>query len=391
MLRPPAALAVLSLALAACDALLGIEPWASEPEGTGGSAEGGGGATTSSAGGTATSTGEGGAGCEGGLERCGAECVELDTDSRHCGACDRSCFGGSCSEGACGIAELGSEGFVGVAQIAATVASGQSPGWIVWTAPNGTLRGRPKPDGAPSTLVTGLNGIRTLDANVGGVVLSDVPDGNGVARVHRLDPGQGAPRIVGEGAAANASSIALDGATVFLSGGADQASQGVYSLPSNGVAATPALVCANGANVTGADLALSASFVYYRRTSGGGNAMVCAKSGGSAAPVNATQVSALATDGALVYYAVASTIYARPFPMQGESVHLVSPDPVSTLVATATHLAWRSGTKVYLAENLQGATPVVVADEASTVTDVALDVDGLYWITNQGLARALAF
>lgn len=391
MLRRPAALAVLTLGLAACDALLGIEPWSSEPEGVGGGAEGGGGAVSSSGRGGSTSTGEGGASCEAGLERCGAECVELDTDTRHCGACDRSCFGGACSDGSCGIADLATEGFVGFAQIAATLADADSPGWIVWTAPNGTLRGRPKGEGVVSTLVSGLNGVRTLDANVGGVVLSDAPDGNGVARVHRIDPGRGAPRIVGEGAAANANSIVLDGATVFLSGGADQASQGVYSVPSNGVASAPALVCANGTNITGADLALSASFVYYRRTSGSGNAMVCAKSGGTPAQVNATQVTALATDGVQVFYAVASTIYARPFPMQGESVHLVSPDPVSTLVATPTHLAWRSGTKVYLAENLQGATPLVVADEASTVTDVALDDDGLYWITNQGLARALAF
>jgi len=35
---------------------------------------------------------------------CGADCVELATSPDHCGACGRSCGGGTCTAGACGVA-----------------------------------------------------------------------------------------------------------------------------------------------------------------------------------------------------------------------------------------------------------------------------------------------
>lgn len=384
MLRRPAALAVLSLALAACDALLGIEPWSSEPEGTGGGAEGGGGATTSSAGGTATSTGEGGASCEAGLERCGAECVALDGDPRHCGSCDRSCFGGSCTDGDCGIAELGSEGFVGGAARITT-----TDGWIAWTAPSGSVRALRKADAEPALLASGLSPIRALDGAAQSFVFADTADSNGVARVHRAEPEAGLPTIIAQGPDAAAQDLLIDGGTVFAAGGSTTSTQGVYSFPLNGLGASPALVCGNSVSVFSSNLAVGGNFVYSRRS--GTNAVyACAKTGSSASQVSENAAGAVAVDDSFVYFSYGASILVRAFPVLGESLFLSAPATISQLEVSTRHIAWRSGASVYLADKVAGASSVLIATEQNAVADLALDDDGVYWITNQGVVRALS-
>ncbi|RVU47021.1 hypothetical protein EA187_07775 [Lujinxingia sediminis] len=45
--------------------------------------------------------------CRPGYTLCGGECVDLETDARHCGSCDASCGLGHCKEGACGTGGCG--------------------------------------------------------------------------------------------------------------------------------------------------------------------------------------------------------------------------------------------------------------------------------------------
>jgi hypothetical protein len=51
---------------------------------------------------------------------CGSVCVDLDSDSKHCGVCDRGCFGGICSTRVCKQALLAARTDVQVATLAAT-------------------------------------------------------------------------------------------------------------------------------------------------------------------------------------------------------------------------------------------------------------------------------
>jgi hypothetical protein len=118
---------MLSIATCACDLVLGIEPWedvsTSATGGAGQSSSGGATATTADA--TSASSG-----CA--TTICGAACVDLQTDSAHCGVCGRHCFGAACSEGICEPAKLGD-----------TVGSGVFRGvvalddWIGWARDDG--------------------------------------------------------------------------------------------------------------------------------------------------------------------------------------------------------------------------------------------------------------
>jgi hypothetical protein len=388
MLRCPAFLGVIALALVACDSILGIEPWSSEPRGEGGGTEGGGGSGASSVGGGgATSTGEGGSSCDGALERCGEECVDLAQSSLHCGSCDRSCFGGSCSEGVCAVAELANEGFIGgLARVATT------SDWIAWTAPSGTVRALRKSDAQVETLTSGLSSIRALAGGGQSFVFADSPDTNGNARVHRAEPSGGLPTIIAQGPDASSQDLLVDGATVFSAGGGTTSTLGVYSFPLNGVASAPSLVCGNSVSVSSGDLAVNGTYVYFRRSGSGNLAHVCSKSaGGTPGTVSQNAVNALAADAELVYFAYGSSIYSRAFPMLGEALFLTAPAQVAEIEVSSSRIAWRSGANVYFADKVIGASPTLIATEASNVADLALDEDGLYWITNQGVVRALAF
>lgn len=98
--------AAAALASAACG-----RDWSYGGEGDGGSAAG----TTSSSSNSSSSsssssTGGGGGqspdggppGCDPGQTRCGADCVDLQADAKHCGACAHACApGGSCQAGVC--------------------------------------------------------------------------------------------------------------------------------------------------------------------------------------------------------------------------------------------------------------------------------------------------
>jgi hypothetical protein len=56
-----------------------------------------------------------GAECRAALAQCGGECVDLDRDPRHCGACDNACAGGqACVLGACALAPDDTLGDAGI-------------------------------------------------------------------------------------------------------------------------------------------------------------------------------------------------------------------------------------------------------------------------------------
>jgi hypothetical protein len=106
--------------------------------------------------------------------------------------------------------------------------------------------------------------------------------------------------------------------------------------------------------------------------------------------VSVNAVDALAADDERVYFANGASIYSRAFPMLGESLFLTAPAPVAQIEVSSTRIAWRSGPTVRLADKALGAASTLIASEASNVVHLALDDDGVYWITQQGAVRALS-
>ena len=105
-----AAALALAAGSAGCAQVLGIEALSGDGTGGGASTTSGGsttsgtstGANTTASTGSDTTTSTGGAmGCKAPEIDCSGQCVLLDSDPDHCGACDHSCLGGACKASVC--------------------------------------------------------------------------------------------------------------------------------------------------------------------------------------------------------------------------------------------------------------------------------------------------
>lgn len=186
--------ACVVLTSACTQALLGDDDYVlDEGVGAGGSSESGAGGEAE--GSTTTSSASGAVMCGTGFTACGDECVMLDSNAHHCGACDRDCFGSSCNAGLCAVVVVASD--VGDPRDIALDAT-----HVYWTTGAGTVQRAPKEGGAVETIAEGggalgaivVDGARAYWVDeTAGDILQTPKDGSG--KVKKLSNGNGLRRL----------------------------------------------------------------------------------------------------------------------------------------------------------------------------------------------------
>jgi hypothetical protein len=253
--------------------------------------------------------------------------TNLQTSASSCGACGRSCFTGGCSAGLCGATTYATGGTLGPLAVDATS--------VYWA-----------------------------DRSASGAIFS-APIGGGAG-----------------------TSIVSDNAATVL--GVD-ASQIVWLHLNDEIDSVPV----SGGSTTKLDqksgvrgLAFEGGYVYYTLSSG---PVMRAGEDGSSAPVTltgATNPSAIAVDGANVYFADgAGDLFVVPVSAQN-----VPPTPFAsgaqvsaTIALDATHVYWVTGSGNIFRQTKTGATATQLASGQPIVTNLATDGVALYWGDASGI------
>lgn len=123
--------------------------------------------------------------CESGFTTCGDDCVRLDSDPQHCGACAHDCLGAACSAGMCAPQVVASH-------VGEPRAMALDETHVYWTCGDGVVQRAPKAGGAIETLASGQQepGAIAVDKTFvfwldegSGQVLRLKKDGNGPQKV----------------------------------------------------------------------------------------------------------------------------------------------------------------------------------------------------------------
>lgn len=392
--------------LGGCGEVLGIEEWDVDPGAGGGPATatssasvGEGPASTVGAGGDGPGAGGRGEGGDGGAAAVtttttggGGDggCGVPDT-SEHCGACDRSCWGGPCNAGGvCGPVQVAPVS----AQTDLLAAGGDH---IVFLDSGAALRRVRK--STPGGAVDVLSGV---PGNVTSLTVSDVGGqfaafhaSDGRVTRHLLDVADPTPLSPLEDDRFYPAGLHGAAGFIYWFDATTSEQQGVYRSSWN-AAGAPAIHCsASGAM----DLSMIGPTAYFvRMASTTRQLLVCSGSGSSdfvATPGHLPY--RVAADGAagMVYYTtfanpaveppVPAAIWRKPA-AGGASELVLAPEAADTvlrLAVSGAHVYWRTSPGELVAFPKAGGALERIA--AGGVNAVAADAEGVYWSNQAGV------
>ena len=354
---------VLALAIGGC----GTD--ASSTSSTGGSGGSGGSATTGGAGGVG---GAGGTTATGGAGGCVAD---LKADAENCGACGKSCFGGTCTDGLCGPAVLDAPKNGTPRTIAANDSAvfwGDSIGFVKrMDLPHGT----PKQIGAKAGVIDDL----VIDANNAYWVSGNTISGYQV-------PLDGGTAITLFNALNSSSSVAVSAKDVYV--GANGSPGAIRRYPIGG-GPYGALVAANwvAALVVDGDVAYWISYDYSQQEPSTVSSIALAGGTRKDLATNVGYVVGLAVDATHVYWVDGNGGTVSRVPKGGGTPATIAsgldgPRQVAVRgeLAFVTVEGASSGTGTIVQVPISGGSPVVIASDQDHPGDVCATAAGVFWV-----------
>jgi len=276
---------------------------------------------------------------------CGGSCVDLQKDTKNCGACGHDCQGGSCNLGVCQDV---------------TLASSQVKPYSIAT-----------------------DGTNVYWTNYSGSVV-------------RVPVGGGATTSIATTGQVGSEYIAVDSTNVYW---VDDSSGGVINTCLKTASGCTPTVIASGQTWNIGGIAIDSSYVYWTLP-GDGNGFPaisrCLKSATNCTPtvlITATgpgDANAIATDGTNLYWTDASSnvVTCTISSCSGTKTTLISGYPGSLLALdSGTNIFWGGGTAVYQCDRTNpskcSGSLTTLASE-SNVTSIAVDSTNVYWSINGG-------
>lgn len=234
---------------------------------TGGSTSTGGGSTgTGGAGGdpgTGGSTGTGGPlFCPPGETRCGAVCVDTQTDGTHCGQCNNPCATGLCTDGECVGGDVGHVVVIGMNYATSTVASRTLLGNAVFLPSRDPARVLAYTEYGSPGIINNVHALVSLQATLRGRSVELVPAASASAVTNNLTVlnhdvllvhdqalvGSSGMNSIGLGMSGMLASFVDDGGVVVVLATSDPPMSAF--LASSGLLPNSALVSVTGSQVT---------------------------------------------------------------------------------------------------------------------------------------------
>jgi hypothetical protein len=381
--RMAVAAGLLAAACGGCGLILGIKDVSGD--GLGGGGAGGATAststsststttssTTSTTSSTTASTSSGG--CT--LKDCGnGVCTDTSKDPDNCGACGRSCNGGLCQNGMCGVAELvmGESDLKGIAV---------DKDAIFYLRKDGVVR-LEKPQGSSQKLLAQNYGTTALTVGLDATSVYWIESAGTMSIIHSVDKlNGGTPTILAKGQAIPLG-IAVSSTDVYWTNAAAVVTAAKTAMSSAGT------TFASSQGPVG--IAIDANNVYWTDITA---ASVFKKPlvGGSTQTVAMTQGSpwGIAVSKDVVVWAAKTAAAVRMAPIAGGGViDLATGVSMPEHVAVVGDVAYFTSSDAIWRADLIGQSSTAIVTSQSP-TGVAADSSGVYWTTADGHVRFLA-
>jgi hypothetical protein len=329
---------VWALLATGCQAIWGIRPLAEGGQG----GQGGQGA-------------EGQGGGAGGCFDCGGTCVDLSTDQEHCGACNRSCNTGACTEGVCklGVYAQGLEKGYDLAIDGTTV---------YYTDISAGVVGRVTTDGQLEPLYTGEVSPTLLEAS--GDTLVFVASGE-----VKAGPAQGGTTTTLLSGIGNDKAMAASGTTIALASdtGVQLFTPGAWASQLDG-----------GASFSG--VGVGASHIFWSETALG-EIRYAELSGIVLGPLYTGRPSPLAVAAwdKLVFWSEGPVVMRGDVSLSAAQEIATSPSSITSITADDKGVYWTDASSVR--GIYHGSTqPFVISPQATSPSGVVTDATRVLWI-----------
>lgn len=309
---------------------------------------------------------------------CGTStCRDIQTDSEHCGSCQRSCEGGACQKGTCKPAVVAQALQLG----ADTSDLALDATRLYWATPRGVFAVA-KSGGQVSTLVAAeMNNLGSIAVDASNVYWTWGPQPRVFDKVSITG---GAVTNIGSNFAAD--SVASDGASVYFTSSSPDGA--ILRLsPSGG--APVVLVEQSDAGIGFANLAIGGDRIYWVSTAPGSYdpmaVMSASTSGGSGTVVHSVdpndRIRALAASGLDVFWnagPAGQDLWGNAPPLQ--PMMIARSGGIVDIATSNSDVFWTDGYGVYKAP-ARGGPAITLAAAQTLSAGIAVDEASVYWLS----------